>query len=78
MNRGKWFDNFKCDICGTATDFGIGSNDHIKDKHSGKWLNNFKCDFCGMMADSGMGLNSHIKAKHIVFMGFLQADGGQE
>ena len=44
----------------------------------GKWFDNFKCDFCGMVADSGIGLNSHIKAKHIVFMGFLQADGGQE
>ena len=70
--------NFKCDICETAADFGIGSNDHIKAKHSGKWLDNFKCDICGLMADSGIGLNSHIKAKHIVFMGFLQADGGQE
>ena len=70
--------NFKCDICEMVADFGIGSNDHIKAKHRGKWFDNFKCDFCGMVADSGIGLNSHIKAKHIVFMGFLQADGGQE
>ena len=70
--------NFKCDICETVADFGIRLNDHIKAKHSGEWFDNVKGDFCGMMADSGIGLNSHIKAKHIVFMGFLQADGGQE